>query len=1132
MILLSLYVFGMILCPSVIGQTQEEGQETDPNYIQIDDMRFRTGELSILSGFTGTRWTSGDVFYEFDSAVTATNQQRWIDASNEWAAVADLNFIEKTNQANWIYVKNDPENWSYVGMINDMQEMGINSWSSEFIIVHEIGHALGLMHEHQRSDRDNYVNILTDNIEAGKEDNFDKATTTNYGSYDFDSVMHYPKDAFSSNGNTIEPLLQYSDWLDKIGQRDHLSELDKKGMQIRYGGKFPASADTTISEYLIDSNFGSSSEMGLSGVIGHRSYSLVKFNLGSIPSGSTINSVELKLYARRHFNPGNVDTWLSILGQSWSESTATWNNQPSVGSGLSIWKKFTGSGYHTWSSEFHPSLNSLAQNWVNGTKENNGFLIVLEQGTQADTAYYTKEWSTSSQRPKLIVTYTAPPTPDLIISDLYPVPDPVADTFYIGQEIRWEVTVKNNSSDGSAGSSYLGYYLGNSPTDISENTRITHPDLVDSLTPGQSDQENQIYSFDSSDVGTKYLICKADYDDNVDEADENNNTRVYGPFYVVPSTGALAVNITPLQATDDGARWRLTSGSDTNWHYSGDMLSVETGSYSIEFQQVDGWETPESQDVSITSSGLTINATYVIVLGPDINRDGIVNLFDYSLLSAKWAFDNCEVVNNWCNRTDINKSGSVGIDDLFIMDEHWLDGAIVSPLGMVWVFINDPGVSGHEGFVGEMSKYETTNAQYCEYLNAAKADGVITVYDNQVYATSDTSHSQVYFDTSNYTSYSQITWSGTSFSVRSRKDIYNNDIDMSNHPVVEVSWYGATAFCNYYGYRLPTEWEWQAVADHTVEDPYTYGCGISIDHSKANYNLDNPLGLTSYSYTSPVNHYSSYGYGMNDMAGNAWEWTNSIDSGSNRVIRGGGWYTVPGDNCSVSHRNHDSPDRTGHGIGFRVVRDDLMGYWKLDETSGPVVDETGNNNGVNYEAARGVAGKVGNAFDFDGINDYVSIPYSSDFAYTIGQDNVTVSAWVYPFDKDNPDHGAIYSDRAVDNDVAAIVMAINQGYFYLGGWSPTATDYSVPQVLVPSNNQWYLMTGVFNSTEAKLYINGDLESSTSLTGVSLANGGTGMMLGKAQGGYWENYFDGKIDEVKIWNRALSASEVKSLFENP
>ena len=52
---------------------------------------------------------------------------------------------------------------------------------------------------------------------------------------------------------------------------------------------------------------------------------------------------------------------------------------------------------------------------------------------------------------------------------------------------------------------------------------------------------------------------------------------------------------------------------------------------------------------------------------------------------------------------------------------------------MTWVDINDPGVSGHEGFNGQMGKYETTNAQYCEFLNAALASGDIYVDSNTVY---------------------------------------------------------------------------------------------------------------------------------------------------------------------------------------------------------------------------------------------------------------------------------------------------------------------------------------------------------------------------------------------------------------
>src|SRR4030042_4854812 len=54
----------------------------------------------------------------------------------------------------------------------------------------------------------------------------------------------------------------------------------------------------------------------------------------------------------------------------------------------------------------------------------------------------------------------------------------------------------------------------------------------------------------------------------------------------------------------------------------------------------------------------------------------------------------------------------------------------VASADIEWVYINDPGVPGHEGFTGYMSKYETTNAQYCEFLNAALASGDITVSGN------------------------------------------------------------------------------------------------------------------------------------------------------------------------------------------------------------------------------------------------------------------------------------------------------------------------------------------------------------------------------------------------------------------
>ena len=303
-------------------------------------------------------------------------------------------------------------------------------------------------------------------------------------------------------------------------------------------------------------------------------------------------------------------------------------------------------------------------------------------------------------------------------------------------------------------------------------------------------------------------------------------------------------------------------------------------------------------------------------LTADLDGNGVVNMVDLALFVEHWLDEGCQFPD-WCSGCDLNANGNVDFVDYAI----FADNIEVIPTPITWVYISDPGVEGHEGFTGEMSKYETTNDQYCQFLNTALASGDITVgVDNIVYGANGSNGGadfvgEVYFNTSNYISHSQITWNGASFSVGN-----HDSYDMSNHSVVEVNWYGATAFCNYYGYRLPTEWEWQAVADY--DGSYTYGCGTTISFAKANYydsGYANPLNFSSYPYTSPVDHYSSYGYGMNDMAGNVWEWTDSIYSGSSRVLRGGSWFN--GDySCSVSYRHYNDPSGTSYGLGFRVCR--------------------------------------------------------------------------------------------------------------------------------------------------------------------------------------------------------------------
>ena len=134
----------------------------------------------------------------------------------------------------------------------------------------------------------------------------------------------------------------------------------------------------------------------------------------------------------------------------------------------------------------------------------------------------------------------------------------------------------------------------------------------------------------------------------------------------------------------------------------------------------------------------------------------------------------------------------------------------------------------------------------------------------------------------------------------------------SNLPVEQVTWYEADEYCNKVGKRLPTEWEWEKAAKGGTTTTYYWGEGEGMADSYA-WHFKN-----SGDKTHPVGQKKPNNYGLYDMAGNVWEWTNSDYNNNNKVWRGGGWFNNPG-NLWSSIRGWGEPSTRHHTLGFRCA---------------------------------------------------------------------------------------------------------------------------------------------------------------------------------------------------------------------
>jgi len=235
----------------------------------------------------------------------------------------------------------------------------------------------------------------------------------------------------------------------------------------------------------------------------------------------------------------------------------------------------------------------------------------------------------------------------------------------------------------------------------------------------------------------------------------------------------------------------------------------------------------------------------------------------------------------------------------------------------------------------EMMVTDVTNAQYARYLNRALADAKVKIVNRQIVGA---------YPGDAFTGYRhekkieagdklhlvvgapdlRIVYDGASFHAKP---------EYANHPAVAITWFGAKAYCEYFGWRLPSEIEWEKAARGTDGRAYPWGDAIAKNQANS-YNSLDPFerGIGAQGDTTPVGFYNGKtyagyatrdaqsAYGLYDMAGNVWQWTGEVYKGTHyRYLRGGSKQNYEY-NLRVWTRNSAEPDYYAASVGFRCAR--------------------------------------------------------------------------------------------------------------------------------------------------------------------------------------------------------------------
>jgi hypothetical protein len=205
--------------------------------------RCKTRDVHVNQGRSGIsdtsyRWSTFRIFIE--RAFTSSERQAIVDEVEYLRGLLPcvrFQVVRRVPSGDYVHVtKEDDGCHSQLGRIGGRQDLNLGPGCfEEGTVIHELLHAMGIIHEHNRSDRDDFVDILWQNMDPQMQDQFEKVSDrefSNYGvAYNADSVMHYDSYSTSANGQPVVLTKAGRE----IGWQTEIQQSDIDKLQNMYG---------------------------------------------------------------------------------------------------------------------------------------------------------------------------------------------------------------------------------------------------------------------------------------------------------------------------------------------------------------------------------------------------------------------------------------------------------------------------------------------------------------------------------------------------------------------------------------------------------------------------------------------------------------------------------------------------------------------------------------------------------------------------------------------------------------------------------------------------------------------------------------------------------------------------------